>query len=59
MPYLFLGLVIINIIVLGYFTFLYEPKPTSSVLEAEENLIAPIDFENTSSSVPPLIGTKD
>ncbi|WP_227428993.1 hypothetical protein [Psychrobacter sp. I-STPA6b] len=58
MSYLFTGLVIINALVLGYFMFLHEPQPTASVQQAKAELSQPIDFQNSSSEVPPLIGTE-
>ena len=58
MPYVFIGLVIVNIVALGYFTLMHELPPTQTLNQAKAELTKPISFENSSKDVPPLIGTK-
>ncbi len=58
MPYIFAALVAINVLALGYFSFLHEPAPTAALMEAKASLTQPIAFTNNSAKAPPLIGTK-
>ena len=58
MPYLFTALVVVNAVVLSYFMFFYTPQPTESLQQAQAELVEPIEFQNNSAAIPPLIGTE-
>ena len=58
MPYLFTGLVALNALALSYFMFFQTPQPTQSLQQAQAEVVKPIEFQNSSSELPALIGTK-
>lgn len=59
MPYLFGGLVIINAIMFGYYSFIQKPSNTQSLQTAQAQLTQPIEFTNSAKFIPPPIGSKD
>lgn len=59
MPYIFGVLVILNALMLGYYIFVPQDQDAQSLQSAKAALTQPIDFDNASAHVPPLIGTKD
>lgn len=59
MPYIFGGLVVVNALLLAFFIFLHQPNSqTDSVKSAKAQLTQPIEFENSTEKLPPLIGEK-
>lgn len=56
MPYLFAGLLLLNGAFLGYSLFLKQEAEPQSVQEAKATLKSPIEFQNTTSQLPPEIG---
>jgi hypothetical protein len=44
---------------LGYYIFVPQDQDTQSLQSAKAALTQPIDFDNSSAKVPPLIGTRD
>lgn len=58
MPYLFLGLLVANILMFGFYSFLYKPSPSDSVSQTQATLKNPVTFTNVSNELPPMIGTK-
>jgi hypothetical protein len=59
MPYLFGGLIILNAAVLVSYLFFQQPSTTQSLKQAQDELVQPIDFINSSEHIPPPIGTTD
>ena len=58
MRYLFLALVVLNIVVFGYYSFLSQPAESKSVAQARTQLVNPVTATNVSNELPPMIGTK-
>lgn len=58
MRYLFLALVVLNIVVFSYYSFLRQPAASQSVTQARAQLINPVTATNVSNELPPMIGTK-
>ncbi len=59
MPYVFGGLIFLNAAVLLSYLFLQQPSNTDSLKQAQAELTQPIDFINSSASLPPPIGSKE
>lgn len=57
MPYLFGGLIILNAAVLISYLFFQQPSTTESLQQAQDELVQPITFINSSEHIPPPIGT--
>ena len=53
MRYLFLALVVLNIAVFGYYSFLRKPTESESVSKARAALVHPVTATNVSSELPP------
>lgn len=58
MPYLFAGLLVANILMFGFYSFLYKPGVSDSVAQTQATLKNPVTFTNVSGELPPMIGTK-
>lgn len=58
MPYLFGLLVLANVAALGYFWFQPEDKNSPSFEAAKAQLQKPLNYQNNSAHLPPLIGEK-
>lgn len=58
MRYVFLALLVLNIVAFGYYSFLHKPAESDSVVSAKASLNNPVAVTNVSSELPPLIGTK-
>ncbi|WP_066800984.1 hypothetical protein [Moraxella oblonga] len=58
MPYLFAGLLLLNGVFLGYSLFLKRESESESVQEHRSALKSSIAFTNTTSQLPPEIGSK-
>lgn len=58
MRYLFLALVVLNIIVFSYYSFLRQPAESQAIAQARAQLINPVTATNVSNELPPMIGTK-
>lgn len=58
MPYIFSGLLVANIVMFGFYTFLHKPSVSDSVIQTQATLKNPVTFTNVSSELPPMIGTK-
>lgn len=58
MRYVFLALLVLNIVAFGYYSFLYKPSDSESVRTAKAGLTNPVTATNVSSELPPMIGTK-
>lgn len=59
MPYLFGGLVLLNALLFGYYSFIQQPSQTQSLKTAQAQLTEPIAFSNSAKHIPPPIGNKD
>lgn len=58
MAYLFSGLLVANMVMFGFYSFLYKPSASSSAVQAQSTLTKPVTFSNVSSELPPMIGSK-
>lgn len=58
MRYLFLALVILNIVTFSYYSFLRQPVESKSITQARAQLINPMSATNVSNELPPMIGIK-
>ncbi len=58
MPYIFAVLVVVNLVVLGYF-WTTPPQETGTLTTVQTQLQSPLDYENHSKQLPPLIGEKN
>lgn len=56
MRYLFLGLLALNVLMFGYYSFMYQPAESQTVTQA--SLTNPVTATNVSDELPPMIGTK-
>lgn len=57
MPYVFGALVVLNLALFGYY-WKNSPQSTGTLNEVKASLQHPINFTNSSSQLPPLIGEK-
>lgn len=57
MRYVFLLLLVLNVITFGYYNFLHEPSPPDLSAHQSE-LINPVTATDVSKELPPMIGTK-
>lgn len=57
MPYVFVGLLAINLVIFGYF-ITREDDSSASIEKARSELKTPLTVTNTSNEIPPLIGEK-
>lgn len=57
MPYIFGALLVVNIVLFGYF-WATSDNPDNSVEQARAELQKPIEVKNTSHEIPPQIGEK-
>lgn len=57
MPYIFGALLVVNIVLFGYF-WATSDNPDNSVEQARAELQKPIEVKNTSNEIPPQIGEK-
>lgn len=58
MPYIFSLLLLLNILMFGFYSYLYKPNESESVIQAKSQLINPVSFANVSNEIPPEIGSK-
>lgn len=58
MKFLFLLLLVGNIGVFGYYSYLHKPKESESVAQMTATLKNPVTATNVSSELPPQIGSK-
>lgn len=58
MPYIFSLLLLLNILMFGFYSYLYKPNESESVIQAKSQLINPVSFINVSNEIPPEIGSK-
>ncbi len=56
--YVFLLLLLANVVAFGYYSYFYQPKPTESFIQAKTQIVNPVTFTNVSDELPPLIGVK-
>ena len=54
----FLALVVLNMAVFGYYSFLRKPTESQSVSQARAALVHPVTATDVSNELPPMIGTK-
>lgn len=58
MPYIFSLLLLLNILMFGFYSYLHKPNESESVIQAKSQLINPVSFANVSNEIPPEIGSK-
>lgn len=55
MRYVFIGLLLANVAMFGYYSFLHQPRMKTAV-SPPTPLIHPVSATNASAELPPLIG---
>lgn len=58
MPYIFAVLVVVNLVVLSYF-WTTPSTETGTLTTVQTQLQSPLEYENHSKQLPPLIGEKN
>ncbi|WP_394261938.1 hypothetical protein [Moraxella boevrei] len=58
MRYIFLALLLLNVVAFGYYSYLHKPSVSQSVVQTQATLTNPVTATNVSSELPPMIGTK-
>lgn len=57
MRYIFVLLLVLNLVTFGYYNFLHKPA-TQDISASQAELINPVTATNVSKELPPMIGTK-